>query len=70
MRWVRHKNGDNKDNDIANLEICDFNPLSREAWLERYGSPLPDGYTLATCAPVLGCTDTICHGWKVVWNGK
>ena len=70
MNYVIHKDGNPRDNATHNLEIRNYTPLSRESWLERYGAPLPKGFTLAPCAPVLGCTDRICNGWKVVRDGK
>ena len=47
-----------------------YRPLCRKKWLEKYGAALPPGCIVLPCAPVLGCKEQICKGWRVVIRGK
>lgn len=42
-------------------------PWTRTTWIDRYGRDqlAQEGYDVVPCSPSLGCTDGICHGWRV-----
>jgi len=48
-----------------------YDPLPASLWIERYGRAAfhAEGGVLALCSPRLGCTDSVCNGWKITFPG-